>query len=283
MTNWTGLSAPDENTVASAIQDLNLLPTITDKIQQAVVNAMVEVRFARGALGNDPHLQAHGVNVIDPVHAYYYGISLGGIMGDTFMAYDPDVLNGVLNVPGGCWSLLLQRSIDWQPLADIFQAAYPDGVSQAVLSSYLQSFFDYADPITTAPYVLNAPLRGVPTKHLLMQEGRYDMQVSNLATEMTARTLGIPLMLPSDDMPYGLTPMDGPLPSALTIYDLEPSLEPNVSNALNPGDNGVHDGVYPTAASQRQITAFLTPNGVAIAPCSGTAGCICAAPANACQ
>ncbi len=100
---------------------------------------------------------------------------------------------------------------------------------------------------------------------------------------MTARTLGIPLLLPTDDTPYGLTGQNAPLPSALTIYDLEPSVEPNVSNALNPGDNGVHDGVYPTAASQRQVTAFLKPGGIAIAPCSGTAGCICAVPVDACQ
>ncbi len=145
MTNWTGLSAADVDTVAGAINDLNQLPQVTDKIQQAVINAIVELRFARGALANDPHLQPHGQNVIDPDHAYYYGISLGGIMGDTFMAYDPDVLNGVLNVPGGCWSLLLQRSIDWAPLADVFQAAYTDGVNQMVLSSYLQSLFDYAE------------------------------------------------------------------------------------------------------------------------------------------
>ena len=283
MTNWTGLSAADVDTVTAAIDDINALPTVTDKIQQAVINAMVELRFARGALAKDAHLQPNGQNVIDPVNAYYYGISLGGIMGDTFMAYDPDVINGVLNVPGGCWSLLLQRSTDWGPLADIFQASYTDGISQMVLSSYLQSLFDYADPITTAPYVLNAPLRGVPVKHLLMQEGRYDLQVSNLATELTARTLGIPLMQPTDDSPYGLTPMSAPLESALTIYDLMPTDEPNVTNALNTGDNGVHDGVYPTGAAQRQVSAFLKPNGTAIAPCSGTMGCVCAAPANACE
>ncbi len=284
MTNWTGLSAQDEGIVALAVDDMNSLPLVTDKTQQAIVNAATLVRFARGSLARDPLLEPNGEDVIDPKNAYYYGISLGGIMGDTFMAYDPDVLAGVLNVPGGCWSLMLQRSSHWAPLAAIFQTSYPDGVDQAVLSSYVQSQFDFADPITTAPYVLSgSPLTGVPPKRLLMQEGRYDMQVPNLATEMTARTLDIPLMTPTDDTPYGLVQAAAPLPSALTIYDLQPSVKPNSTNALNTEDNGVHDGVYPTAASQRQVTAFLQPDGRAIQPCSGAQGCVCAAPADACN
>ena len=284
MTNWTGLSQEDEATVGNSILDINNIVWVTDKVQQAVINAIVLLRFAKGSLAADPLLQPNGMNVVDQDHAYYYGISLGGIMGDTFMAYDPDVINGVLNVPGGNWSLLLERSTDWQPLATIYSGAYPDGVSQAFLSSYIQSFFDYSDPITTAPYVLSDnSITGVPKKNLLMQEGRYDLQVTNLATEMTARTLGIPLVLPTDDTPYGLVTANAPLASGLTIYDLEPAQEPNITNALNMGDNGVHDGVYPTAAAQRQVTAFLKPNGTVIQECSGTQGCICTATLDTCN
>ncbi|MHB1845939.1 MAG: hypothetical protein ACYCWW_14020 [Deltaproteobacteria bacterium] len=282
-TNWTGLSAQDQDIAGLAVADLNQLPEVTDKLQQAVVNQIALGRFAWKELGRDGHLQPNGADVLSTSAPYYYGISLGGIMGDTFMAYDPDITQGVLNVPGGCWSLLLQRSTNWAPLAGLFQASYPDGVDQALLTAYLQALFDYSDPITTAPYVLKAPLAGVPPKQLLMQEGRYDMQVSNLATEMTARTLGISLITPSDDLPVGIPTAAAPLPSGLTIYDLEPSREPNVTNALNTQDNGVHDGVSATAAAARQVDAFLKPGGVVTEQCSGSAGCICAPPQNACQ
>ena len=44
---------------------------------------------------------------------FYVGGSLGGIMGNTFMAYDPNITRGVLAVPGGVWSLLIERSFAW--------------------------------------------------------------------------------------------------------------------------------------------------------------------------
>ncbi len=282
-TNWTGLSSQDQGIAGGAVADLNGLPLVTDKLQQAIVNQIVLARFARTELGHDAHLTPNGVDVLSSDAPYYYGISLGGIMGDSFMAYDPDVTQGVLNVPGGCWSLLLQRSTNWAPLAPIFLSSYPDGVDEALLSAYLQALFDWSDPITTAPYVLQRPLPGVPRKQLLMQEGRYDMQVSNLATEMTARTLGISLITPTDDSPFGIPTATAPQPSGLTIYDLEPSREPNVSNALNSEDNGVHDGVSATAAAARQVGAFLRPGGVVTQQCSGSAGCVCAAPQNSCN
>ncbi len=286
MTNWTGLAKEDVGAIAAAVNDMNQLPLITDKLQQSIVNAMVLLRFARTALAHDPVLEPNGQEVIDPTNAYYYGISLGGIMGGTFMAYDPDVPVGVLNVPGGCWSLMLQRSNHWTQLgaSTLFDAAYPDGVDQAVLSSYTQPFFDFSDPITTAPYLLSgSPLTVAAGKRILMQESRWDMQVPNQATEMVARTMAIPLMLPTDDTPYGLVGEDAPLPSALTIYDFDPAKHPPVTNAPNDQSNGAHDDVYPSGAAQRQVTAFLQPDGEAIQACTGDGGCVCAAPADACN
>ncbi|MHB1845857.1 MAG: hypothetical protein ACYCWW_13605 [Deltaproteobacteria bacterium] len=282
LTNWTGLAAEDSDAMANAILDLNALPHVTDRLQQSVVNQIVLARFAQTALAHDPLFEPNGVDAIEPGPPYYWGVSLGGIMGGTFLAYDPDILRGVLNVPGGNWSLLIQRSLDFAPLAGIFDSSYPDAVDRSLLTSYLQALFDFSDPISTAPYLLAAPLPGVPAKQILMQEGRYDMNVSNLATEMVARTLGIPLLLPSDDTPYGLTAEQGPLPSALTIYDLEPQVEPEPTNAPNSVDNGVHDGVFATTAAQTQTGLFLL-GGQAVQVCAGTQGCICPPPTNVCQ
>ncbi len=42
----------------------------------------------------DPNLQFNGKSVIDPQLANYYGNSLGGILGDVYMALTTDVTRG---------------------------------------------------------------------------------------------------------------------------------------------------------------------------------------------
>jgi hypothetical protein len=281
MTDWTGLSMNDINTLQAAISDLNQMPTVTDKLQQAIVNNIVMLRWVRTALGNDPALKQGGMNVLSPTTAYYYGISLGGIMGGSFMGYDPDITRGVLNVPGGDWSLMMERSIHWAPLDPLLTAEYPDTVDQQVLLSYMQSFFDYSDPITVDPYLIggSAPLSGVPPKQVLLQEGLHDCQVPNLATEMVSRTLGISQLTPTDHMPYGIPTAAGPLTSALTVYDFNVSFVPPTTNAVFNTDNGVHDDVYQTANSTQQVADFLE-GGNAQMDCPTQTGCICHVPAS---
>ena len=57
-----------------------------------------------------------------------------------------------------------------QPSAALLIAGpYPDYLDRQLLLATVQMDFDYADPATVAPYVLNAPLPGVPKKQLLAQ------------------------------------------------------------------------------------------------------------------
>ena len=80
----------------------------------------------------DPAFSFGGRSVIDPQLANFYGNSLGGIMGEVYMACSTDVVNGngiiaslltlniacftgVLGVTGGPFGLLLPRSEDFLP------------------------------------------------------------------------------------------------------------------------------------------------------------------------
>jgi len=62
----------------------------------------------------DKHVIFNGQSVIAPEHSYYYGNSLGGILGTVYMATTIDVERGTLGVPGGPFGLLLPRSQDFQ-------------------------------------------------------------------------------------------------------------------------------------------------------------------------
>jgi len=281
-TDWIGLSAHENplsagnnQALAYALTDFNKFPWITDRLQQALVNAMVLARTMVGAIVNDAAMtvggQAGGAPVADPSRVYYYGISLGGIMGLSFMGYDPDVTRGVLGCGGGFWSALFQRSVNWKEASVIVPAAYPDSLDGQLLLALAQMQFDYSDPATVASYVLGArgsPLRGVPAKQLLMQMGLDDAQVSNVTTEMIARTSGIPLLSPAVTDAYALTPVPGPLSSALTTWDIHGTPVPPTTNQTPAEDNQVHEAIRRIPQAEQQIQTFYATGNV-IDTCDG--------------
>jgi hypothetical protein len=279
-TDWIGLSvhenpiaAGSNGAMADVVDDFTLLPWVTDRLQQAVVNAIVLARTMRGRIVNDPALtvsgQAGGAPAADASRLFYYGISLGGIMGMTFMGYDPDVVQGALGCGGGFWSALFQRSSNWREAQLLIPAAYPDTLDVQLMLQLAQMQFDYSDPATVAPYVLKAPLRGVPRKQILSQMGLNDSQVSNLTTEMIARTAGLPLLAPAVVAPWSLPATSGPLPSALTTWDIHGMPVPPPTNQTPGADNQVHQAIRRIPQAEQQIETFWA-TGRVVETCDGS-------------
>ncbi len=199
---------------------------------------------------------------------YYFGISDGGIQGGTFMAWSQDIERGVLNVPGCEWSLLIYRSTDFAPIQPIITAAIPDPVNVQTVIALIQSEWDYTDPATYAPHLLHDPLPGVFTKRILMQESIGDAQVTNVATRVLARTMGIPGLDLIDPI-YGVDAQLGPLDSAYTQWNSNPMPLPPAGDLALMQDNGAHDAVYQYVPAQQQILDFMTPSGQVIETCGG--------------
>ena len=278
-TDWIGLSshenpiATDTNqALALALTDFSRLTWVTDRLQQALVNAMVLVRTMTGAIVTDPLLtvsgQSGGAPAADPTRLTYYGISLGGIMGLSFMGYDPDVTRGVLGCGGGFWSALFERSVNWKEAKVIIPASYPDSLDQQILLALAQMQFDYSEPATVAPHVLLSPLPGVPAKQLVMQMGAGDAQVSNVTTEMIARTTGIDVLSPAATTAYGLTPKPGPLASALTTWNVQSPPVPPDTNKTPDDDNQVHEAIRRVPQAEQQIQTFFA-TGQVVDTCGG--------------
>ena len=102
-----------------------------------------------------------------------------------------------------------------------------------------------------------------------MQVGVGDAQVPPLAAAIAARTAGIPLLSPSPSEHWDLDPTDGPLDSALVIYQI-PGVEPAPPGTRSPGgDNDAHEGVRRSAAAQAQIRRFSAPGGRVEQTCDG--------------
>ena len=270
-TDWIGLSNDDLGNIANVLaKDLNNVYVITDRLQQAHVNAQVMTRLFATKMKDDPLFQTNGHPMTDAKALYYFGVSLGGIQGTTFMALQPDIVRGVLNVPGAEWSLLIPRSKDFAPLSIFLKGALSDPLDRQIAIAASQSEWDYTDPATFGQHLLRDPLPGTPLKRILLQESVADAQVTNVSTRLLGRTIGLPSLDLVEPVP-GLTPGQAPLDSAYTQYDSHAVPVPPPSDTALGTDNGAHDAIWQSSLAQAQIHAFLAPDGQVQSVCQG--GC----------
>jgi hypothetical protein len=273
-TDWTGLSQYEgldpagSSAAALAVKDINHLGWISDRLAQAVVNVTVLAHIAP-QIAKDPSLAINGAAAIDASSVGYYGISLGGVMGSVMMGISPDLQRGVLNVGAASWTTLLQRSTNWALFKLIVDGSYPDKLDQQVLVCLLQQYLDTADGMNLASHYAD-PLPGNPKKQVLLQIGVGDVQVSNVASEMFARTAALPLLSDSPLQVWGMKPVDGPQPSALTIWDIMDKQPPPDGNqpANVTTTNAVHATIRTLPAVTKQIDHFLR-QGEVISTCDG--------------
>jgi hypothetical protein len=272
-TNWIGLSVDD---IAAIIKDVVLdfsnLPRITDQLQQAHVNVHSLVRMMRGGLLADPALQVGGKPVTTGKEIYYLGVSNGGIQGTAFAALQPDIERFVLHVPGGWWSMMMQRSSDFESLSLLLERVYLTSLDRLIVIHLGQHLWDYTDPITWATRPVAAPLTGRGKKRLLVQESRNDEKVPNLSTRAVVRGLGIDALSPVVEPVYGVNEKSGPLDSAYVQWDTHPPQIPkpvNVPPAKSAEADSAHNRVRLLDTCINQWKAFFTPSGQVVSTCSG--------------
>lgn len=283
-TNWSGLSGPD---VAGPIQgtfifkviaDVDQFPALPDRLRQGQLHTLVLARMLkRGHFNVEPGAQLGGHGPIDAsAPTYYFGASLGGIMGTMFAALTPDVERLNVDVPAINFSLLLQRAtpfIDFQVLLNFVN---PDPTDQAIGLGLNQELWVRGEPSGYATHITGrprSPLPGVNRKKMLVTAALYDQQVSNLGSHLLARTLRVPMLEGSvlRDLP-SIPDSFGPQESAYVVYDTgsfdpaNPAHERFIPPLVNrPPQRNRCDphplrGVIPASISQ--LLGFFTPDGV---------------------
>ena len=140
-------------------------------------------------------------HVIRTGPVYFLGQSLGSMIGAIGNAVDPNVRAAVWNVGGGALSAILREGIVVEKLGlkdairDIVTAEPIAGLSDdqavEVVMTMSQLPFDVGDPASLAA----ADLR--PQVPVVLQESLGDGIVVNPASELFARTLGLPLVTPT--------------------------------------------------------------------------------------
>jgi hypothetical protein len=267
-TDWLGLSKDDLPTALMAAQDINKITVVTDRLQQGLLNSLALTRLAKNDVPGLDAFKVNGTSVLDGT-LYYFGASLGGIMGTSLMAYTDDVDRGVVGVAGGVWSTLIQRSAIWIPLEAIFRSIVPYAPERQVLIAFLQMLFDPTDPISVARHVLHDPLPGLPAKKLLLPMSLGDPLVANIASFALSRTLGLPLLTPSVIQIYDLPTTGAPVDSALVVYNT--GLAPNTptTNTATQDGTDAHSALFYFPTLQMQMSMFLSPGGQVVDTCGG--------------
>jgi hypothetical protein len=295
----------DVPNVVTILHDLSNFPTLTDRVQQGMLDFMFLGRamiHPNGFETNDA-FKFNGHRVFDGTHRLFYdGNSQGGIIGGSLIAVEPDLNRGVLGVPGMNYSTLLTRSTDFgtgkppdpthpglPEYAYPLYQSYPNELERPLIFSMMQTLWDRAEADGYALHMTSDPLPNTPAHTVLMQAGLGDHQVTQVAAETEARTIGAytrdPYTDPGRDndvtpgfgMPrIGAYPFDG---SAFMLFDIGPPRQENGQTVgTNPppttntppareGQQDPHEFPRRSVDGRRQKDAFLRIAGQVIDVC----------------
>jgi hypothetical protein len=177
---WIGMANEDVGNAVTILQNLSGFPSLTDRLQQSMVNQLFLARLmihANGFVSHAAFQDSFGNPVIDTSNVFYDGNSQGGIFGGTVMAIAQDITRGVLGVPAMNYSLLLTRSTDFATYSAILYPAYPNELHAAAPPGLIQMLWDRSDPsglarhVTSDPYA-DTPAQGAPAPGVRRPPGR---------------------------------------------------------------------------------------------------------------
>jgi hypothetical protein len=151
--------------------------------------------------------------------------------------------------------------------------AYDDPLIVTLMINLMQNEWDRTEPTAVADVISTTGFPGTPAKQVFMQVAIGDDEVPNLGSEYQARTMGIPLILPSPKMPYGLTGTTAPASSGILFYDF--GVGPTIPDGNEPPpENTVHSNIRNKKATTDMMKHFYE-TGEIINTCTAPNGCDC--------
>ncbi len=273
-TNFLGFNEGDAlatfGLLGSRLQDTY---EITSQQLQSLTHFTLLARLVDEQLTADPTLVTSGGDPLLAPAPRYMGISNGGTQGLTLMSTSPAYELGALVVPGGAWSHMLQRAVQWNDMGSILRERFEEPREMQLVMSLVQPLLDAADSMNYVEHLTTDRFPGLPPARVTLHEALWDSQVANLVTHWVARTGGIPLVTPSPVDVWGLptlsangeTPLD--TDSALLIYDLGADPIPP-GNVPPDEDNDTHAQIRNREDYLVHMERFLT-DGSIVQVCAG--------------
>lgn len=260
---WRGLSRADLALASEVAGDIGELPRLTGALAQSQVAARQLVEALKsGEMLDDPIFQgATGQSLPQRDRVGYFGISLGGIQGGVLVGLGAPVDFAVLHVGGSMWSTMLERSSNWTLLEAPLVRRVPDPWDRQRLYAWTQLHWDQAEPMAAA---VTWPRDASP---VLVQEALHDEQVPNLTTRAFARTLGLSVVGPVVDPPWGMGVGVAPTqPGASGYVQHDPETDPPPELNRPSPVTEAHYGPRSFPGVRGQILRYLS-DGVITHPC----------------
>ncbi|MCX6519505.1 MAG: hypothetical protein NTZ21_02430, partial [Actinobacteria bacterium] len=198
-TKWAGMSEDDIGNAAATLAEFSNFPTMADRLQQGVLNQIFLGRLmihADGLVSDTAFAFDDGSPLIDTAHLDYDGNSQGGIMGLMLTAVSPDIERSVLGVMGMNYSVLLERSVDFETYEAIMEPAYPNDLDRVLVIALAQMLWDRGEGAGYVQHVTADPYPGTEAKDVLLHVAFGDWQVTELTAMIAARTMDVPIHRP---------------------------------------------------------------------------------------
>ena len=281
-TDYWGLSDGDlPYLVSEILQNFGKFDALGERLMQGTINSLVLMKtFAPGgSCAELPEMQIDVEGEMRPAmnaeELYYYGISQGGIMGGTLAALSDTIDRYILQVGAVNYSTLVRRSRDFEYYEFLLATTYPRKIDRDWLVVSTQNAWSLAEPDAYVGHILADPLPGVDItdRRILFQTSRYDTEVSNIASDMAAREMGLGVLDSSVYEPWEVPVLtEDSVPSAYVIYHLS-EVEPLELGTREPDeDNSAHGDLRYQEEVLEQIELFSRPDGSVVDTC----------PANSC-
>jgi hypothetical protein len=286
-----GFSSGDIGNIANRIlRNLGNFPELTDRVQQGLLNTLYlgRLMWHPDGLISDPAFRVDGETttsapVIDTSRLYYNGNSQGGILGGAATAVAPDWTRASLGVPAMNYSVLLNRSVDFDVYSTILDPAYPSKLDQQLALSMIQMLWDRSEPNGYAHRMTDNPLPETPPHEVLMNPAFGDHQVTTWQADVEARTIGARIHTPvvydgrwpGVDVAWGIKPIKSyPYTgSAIVYWDSGPTRPdpgnptetigtdpPPITNTPNRSGEDPHGDPRVDPEEMEMVSDFLRPD-----------------------
>ena len=214
-TDYWGLQSPDLATIGKVISlKLADFISIPERCVQGILNQLLFSKFLKNSgmlrdpqvfqVGNSSVVETTNGNNLKAKNLFYYGISMGGILGSILVAMSEDIKYAALGVPGGPFSYLLPRNpVGSVVVAKLLSITFPYNNDRVSILFLLNQLWDIADPTGYTDALREAGFIGkeigvISTtsneyqgkKKLLLQIAPSDGQVNFIAGMFLARTIG---------------------------------------------------------------------------------------------
>jgi hypothetical protein len=285
-TNWSGMAEDDVPNAVSVLGNLSKFPSMADRIQQGLLANLFLGRLMKNAQGfsaNDAFRFA-GKPALKTDELYLDGNSQGAILGGALTAVAQDFTRATLGEAGMNYSLLLDRSVDFDDYLAVFKPAYPKRYDRLIGIELVQLLWDRGETDGYANHVTSDPLPGTPRHDVLLLGAVGDHQVTEYSLRVEAATMAVPAHDPlaapgrvvETDPTWLLTPIDHypHTGSAYVLWDTGSPRSPERNTPSRAGHDP-HDDTPSIPAVQKLKDQFWHPGGAITDVCSGKP---CAAP-----